>query len=162
MARIYGVAGRKSFDITQEILTKLEDFASRLYSKTQIGAALGVSLDTVIRKMKESADFAAAYERGRALGLAIEAEKIDEVKEALFKNATTMALNDKGMEVGPQGGDTKAQMFILRARAGWTDQKVEISGDPDKPILIAPLFAENYQKSLDKFTKVIDAPASDS
>lgn len=156
MGKSLGLVGRHKYHVTPEILQAVEKFASKLYSKTQISACLGISIDTFIRKSKESADFAAAYERGWAKGLINEAEKLEKVEAGAYYNATNPAIDKDGNPVGPQGGDPGMQKFILQSKAGWTPNKLEVSGNPDKPILIAPLFAKNYQKDLDKFTQVID------
>lgn len=148
--------GKPAYKITPEVLANLEHLASKLYTKTQISACLGISIDTLIRKIKDSADFAKAYETGWAKGLIQEAEKIELVEQKAYFNATNPAIDKDGNPVGPRGGDPGMQKFILQSKAGWSPNKLEISGNPDKPILIAPLFAQNYQPNLDKFTKVID------
>ncbi len=142
--------------IVADYLEKTEELATRLYTKRQIAACLGISESAFFSKLKDSKELKQAYDRGWNKGLEKEAESIEKIKAALITNATTMALDKDGNPVGNQGGDTKAQMFYLRARAGWSDQKVEISGNPDKPILIAPLFAISYQPALDAFTKAVN------
>ncbi len=67
-------------------------------SRRQICAALGISEDTLARRAKEDDAFEAALATGRAQGIA-------EVAEALHARACA--------------GDVRAQVFYLRACAGW-------------------------------------------
>jgi hypothetical protein len=143
---------KPKFHITPEVLAKVEELAAKDFTENEVAAGIGIHPVTYsLKKKDEKNGLIQAYERGKQKALAEQAEKILEVKKALFKNATTMALDKDGNEVGNQGGDTKAQMFILKAKAGWIDTKVDIGSDPDRPILIAPLFNKDYTKSLGEF-----------
>ena len=161
MAKSLGLLGRPVYQITPEVLKRVEELASKLYSKAQIAACLGINVTTLISKLKDYPNFSEAFDRGWNKGLENEAETIEKVKQSLIINATTPAIDKDGNAVGYQGGDTKAQIFIMKAKAGWTDQKLEISGNPDKPILIAPLFKSDYSKDVNLFLQeddnVVDA-----
>lgn len=155
MAKSLGLLGRPIYEVTPQVLADLEQYAYDGMSKREISDCLGISETTLNIKLKDYPNFKAAYDKGRREGLIDQATKIRRVKESLFRNADDHEVIIKDQPVTVPG-DVKAQIFIMKAKAGWSDQKVEISGNPEKPILIAPLFAKNYQKDLDKFTQVID------
>ena len=147
------------WDITPERISKVHEYARELMSKREIAACLGIHENTLIIKLKENSEFSEAYEEGKRKGLEAEVEAIRAVKASLYDNATPhmAVIKDQVIEVP---GDIKAQMFILKARReGWTDQKLEVSGNPDKPILFAPLFKEDYSKDANLFLDESDADA---
>lgn len=156
MAKSLGLVGSPAYAITDQVLADIERFAFDGMNKTEIAGCLGIHLTTLISKLKESANLTNAYEKGRREGLIETANQIREVKTSFFKNAQDHAAISKDGLVIQVPGDVKAQMFALERKGGWK-KEIEISGNPDKPILIAPLFAKNYQKDLDNFTQVIDA-----
>lgn len=155
MAKTLNKPGPVGFQITPQVLRDLEQCAYDGMNKQEISACLGISDTTLNKNFKDSREFLAAYEKGRREGLIETAKQVRRVKESLFKNAMDheVIIKDEAVMVP---GDVKAQIFVMKAKGGWRDNHVELSGDPDRPILIAPLFASNYQKDLDKFTKVID------
>lgn len=85
-------------------LKQVESLAKRGLSMEQIAISLGVHVATLYRHQKAYAEFRSALERGRAAGIMIVA---NELFEAAVK------------------GDRTAQIFFLKAHAGWRDQ-----GDP--------------------------------
>jgi transcriptional regulator with XRE-family HTH domain len=103
------VAAKKSTKPRIEInLERVTELASRGLSQEQIAAALGIGARTLQSRKAESADFAAAIEKGRAEG-------IEEVANALFTNA--------------KNGNVTAQIFFLKAQAKWKDKPELEDGD---------------------------------
>jgi len=143
MAKSLGLVGKPAYVITPQVLADIEQYAYDGMNKQEIADCLGIHVTTLISKLKESANLTNAYEKGRREGLVETANQIREVKTSLFRNAKDHERLDKDGNVINAPGDVKAQIFIMKAKTGWTDQKLEISGNPDKPILIAPLFAVN-------------------
>ena len=85
-------------------LEHVKQLAARGLSRDQIAAALGISRDTVFRRLKDSATFATLIKEGEALGLKA-------VSNALFE----AALN----------GNVTAMIFFLKCRASeqWNDKQ---------------------------------------
>ncbi len=141
------------WEITPDRIAKIQEYAYELMSKREIAACLGIHETTLISKLKESPSFAMAYDEGRQKGLDNEVAQIRAVKASLYANAQPHEVIAKdGETVIEVPGDVKAQTFILKARReGWIDNKVEVSGNPDKPILIAPLFKADYSQNVNLF-----------
>ena len=92
-------------------LAKVEALASRLLTKEQIAISLGISVDTLYSRQRESQDFQDAIKRGREKGVATVANKL--VESAIE-------------------GNTTAQIFILKTHGGqdWKDkQDVNLTGE---------------------------------
>lgn len=92
-------------------LAKVEELASRLLTKEQIAISLGISVDTLYSRQRESQDFQEAIKRGREKGVATVANKL--VESAIE-------------------GNTTAQIFILKTHGGqdWKDkQDVNLTGE---------------------------------
>lgn len=88
---------------------KVERLAGLGLSREKIAIALGCSERTIYNRIREDADFAAAFARGRAAREVIVADKLAE-------NC------DKG--------DTSAIKFYLQAVAGWAEkQQIEMQAD---------------------------------
>jgi len=107
------MAGAPRIEIDDEILKKTEALAAQGLSQEQIASVLGFSRDTLARRKKDNAAFAAALKRGQHKGIA-------KVANALFQSAT--------------GGNLGAQVFYLknRDRDNWKDrQELEHSGAID-------------------------------
>lgn len=104
-------------------LAQVELFASRGLTREQIAAALGISYSTLNRRSK---DLESAIKRGESRGIA-------KVANALF---------DKAVK-----GNTAAQIFFLKARAGWKEtNRNEIVMDDEQPgDGMADLYAEMRQ-----------------
>lgn len=107
-------------------LAQVELFASRGLTREQIADALGISYSTLNRRSKDLEDLEAAIKRGEAKGIA-------KVANALF---------DKAVK-----GNTAAQIFFLKARAGWKEtNRNEIVMDDEQPgDGMADLYAEMRQ-----------------
>lgn len=107
-------------------LAQVELFASRGLTREQIAAALGISYSTLNRRSKDLEDLEAAIKRGEAKGIA-------KVADALFNKAIK--------------GNTAAQIFFLKARAGWKEtNRNEIVMDDEQPgDGMADLYAEMRQ-----------------
>ncbi len=97
-------------------LARVTELASKGLSQEQIAAALGISERTLRNRKAESAEFAEAIEKGRALG-------IEEVANALFENA--------------KAGNVTAQIFFLKAQAKWKDKHDADDGEGDEPTPVA-------------------------
>lgn len=88
---------------------KVERLAGLGLSREKIAVSLGCSERTIYNRIRDDADFAAAFARGRAAREVVVADKLAE-------NC------DKG--------DTSAIKFYLQAVAGWTErQQVEMQAD---------------------------------
>ncbi len=88
--------------ITQEILDKAYESASRGLTQEQIAAQLGMSEATLYNKLKSNLEFLEAIKSGQASG-------IQQVANAMFETAID--------------GNTTAQIFYLKNRAGWADKQ---------------------------------------
>lgn len=89
------MAGRPKFEITDEIIKKVEALAAQGLSLEQIASVIGCSADTVGRRKKDNAKFADAIKRGQNKGIAT-------ITNALFQKAKT--------------GDNAAMIFYLKNR----------------------------------------------
>jgi len=90
----------------------VEKMASQGLSQRDIAAALGISEDTLGRRKKDNADFAAAIKKGKALG-------ITTVTSELMKQI--------------KAGNTTAAIFFLKTQAGWKETTV-LELPPDKKL----------------------------
>jgi hypothetical protein len=93
---------------------EVERMARLGMTQAQIARALGVSTDTFERRKAESETLRMALERGRAKG-------VDLVAGALFESAMK--------------GNVRAQVFYLKAHAGWSETK-------HRPFSVPPLGQE--------------------
>jgi transcriptional regulator with XRE-family HTH domain len=92
----------------QPDLERARQLAAQGLTREQIACALGVSRSTVFERINDNSDFSDAIKAGAADGIAA-------VTNALFKSALD--------------GNTTAQIFFLKCRAGWQDRnQVELSG----------------------------------
>ena len=122
------MAGRPKFEITDEILRKVEALAAQGLSQEQIASCIGCSLATISRRKLDNEKFDAAIKNGNAKGIAT-------VTNALFQNA--------------KGGNLGAQIFYLKNRAGWRDkQEVEQSGPGGGPIQVESTLSEDQALQL--------------
>ncbi len=105
-------------------LEKIEDLAAKGLTLNEIAAALGIDVRTLYNHRKKFREVGEAINRGAANGIAMIANK-------LFEAA--------------KNGNVTAQIFYLKARAGWRDQGpvVEIHNEqnvrvrPDPATLVA-------------------------
>lgn len=107
--------GRPAFEITPEIIERVEELAGQGLPKYQIAHVIGISYETLNEKTKEYPEFSDAIERGKAQG-------IETITNALFLKAQT--------------GDTAAIKYYLNNRSDeWSEtQKYEHSGPGGGPI----------------------------
>jgi len=107
--------GRPPFEITPEIIERVEELAGQGLPKYQIAHVLGIHYDTLNEKSKENSEFSDAIERGKAQG-------IETITNSLFIKAQT--------------GDTAAIKYYLNNRSDeWSEtQKHELSGPGGRPI----------------------------
>lgn len=106
------MAGRKRIAIN---LRKVERLGGLGLSERQICDALGISDETLRRRKIDSVDFVAALKRGKA-------RACGNVANWLYEQC--------------RQGNTTAQIWWEKTRSGFSD-KVQISGDPDNPLLVA-------------------------
>lgn len=110
-------------------LAEVTNLASRGLTEEQIGAALGISTDTIRRRKKDYAEFGEALKKGKAQGVAM-------VTNALFKNA--------------QEGNVVAQIFYLKNRdpENWADrQQYEHTGKNGAPIATTTMTVDEYKQA---------------
>jgi len=120
--------GRPAFEITPEIIERVEELASQGLPKYQIAHLIGISYETLNEKTKDYPDFSDAIERGKAQG-------IETITNALFHKART--------------GDTAAIKYYLNNRSDdWSEtQKHELSGPGGGPINSVSMSKEDYEKA---------------
>lgn len=104
--------GRPPFDVTKEVLERVETLASEGLFKKQIAAILGIHYDTYNEKAKLFPDLPEAYTRGRGKG-------VGDVVKALFDKA--------------KGGDVVAQKHYLKHidKEHWGDAQTNILTGPE-------------------------------
>jgi predicted sugar kinase len=90
------MAKKKEFD-----LNEVERLASLGLTEEQIGLALGVSPDTMTRRKQDTAEFAEAIKRGKALGIGHVTNKLRELIDS---------------------GNPTSTLFFLKCKAGWNEQ----------------------------------------
>ena len=110
-------AGRPQFEITEEVLKKVESLAAQGLSKREVALCLGIHVSTYCDKQNEYPEFSEAYDKGSSKGVA-------QVANALYQKAV--------------GGDVTAQKHYLNNRGeGWSErQSNEHSGVNGGPIQI--------------------------
>ena len=76
-AKIKNLVGRPKFEITDEVLDKVQNLMTKGLTKEQAAGMLGVSLSTFMLHQSQNSEFSDAIKRGQAQG-------IDAVTNALF------------------------------------------------------------------------------
>lgn len=106
-------AGTSKFEVTAEILTKVQALASQGLTTVQIGHVLGRAESTIYKYKKNNVEFAEAIKEGQAKGVAT-------ISNALFKAG--------------KAGNITAMIFYLKNRAAneWKDRIPE-GTPPDVP-----------------------------
>lgn len=102
--------GRPKWEVTPEVLEKVEALAAQGLTQDQIARSMGISPDTLYERKKDNAEFSEAIKAGQAKGIAT-------ITNSLFKAA--------------KAGNITAQIFYLKNRApkDWMDRKaIEHSG----------------------------------
>lgn len=91
-------------------LKRLEELAAQGLAGYQIAQALGISYDTLARRLEDTAEIAEALKRG-------EQAAIGTVENALYRNAT-------------EGNNLGAQIFWLKNRSSgkWRDKTEQVIG----------------------------------
>ena len=92
---------RPPFEITQEVLEKVEDYAAKGLTQQQIADALGICTTTLFEKKNLYAEFANAIKRGSAKGVEFVASKL--LENVANQNVT-------------------AQIFYMKCKGKWNDQ----------------------------------------
>ena len=97
------MAGRKAFEITPELLERVEAHATDGMTKQEIAASLGIHEATLYRKINGNREFCEAIKTGQAKGIAA-------VTNYLMKSA--------------REGNVTAQIFYLKNRSptNWNDR----------------------------------------
>ncbi len=125
---------------------KVFELSAQGYTKTDISREMGFHIDTWYEAVKRQPEVSEAYNKGR--------ESANHKLETFaYKQATILAEKADHPSVA-------LLIFLLKARCGYRD-RVEVSGDPDRPLLIAPLFSDNYSKEVAKLLgapQVVNAP----
>ena len=107
-------AGRPPFKVTDEVLKKVEKYASLGLTQEQIAHNLGISTNTLRAKKKQFSLFLNAMEKGKAKG-------ISAISNAVFESA--------------MGGNVSNQQFYLKNRAPdqWesVEKRVVSEGKPN-------------------------------
>lgn len=94
-----GKPGRKKIEID---LAQVEKLAAIGLNEQQVADSLGICVDTLAARKRDSSSFSEALKRGKAKGVA-------KISNALF---------EQGMN-----GQTAAAIFFMKNRAGWTDKQ---------------------------------------
>ena len=107
--------GRPPFEITDDVLKKVERYAAQGLADYQIGLLLGLHKATMVEKKKDFPEFSEAIEQGRAKG-------IGTITNSLFNAAS--------------GGDVGAMKYFLnnRDKGNWKDKINHDLTSGDKPI----------------------------
>ena len=111
-------AGRPPFEITEEVIRKVEALAAQGLTQEQICSVIGICPDTLCRKKKQFSEFSDAINRGKHKGVAT-------VTNALFNKA--------------KKGDTACSIFYLKNRdnKSWQerpDKRCQFDYDPKAPL----------------------------
>jgi hypothetical protein len=108
-------AGTSKFEITDEVLVKVQALASQGLTTVQIGHVLGAAESTIYKYKKNNVEFAEAIKQGQSKGVAT-------ITNALFKSA--------------KSGQVTSMIFWLKNRAPdeWKDRVPEGTySDTDPP-----------------------------
>jgi hypothetical protein len=92
--------GKPPIEITPDMISKAENYASRGLTKEQIAHCLGMGCSTLFEKINDYPDLADALKRGKSKGIAM-------VADNLLKNV--------------ENGNVTAQIFFLKCQAGWKE-----------------------------------------
>lgn len=96
--------GRPAFEVTPEVVAKVEGLAAQGLDLVQIANVLGINRSTLCKKKAQFEELEDAIKRGRDKGIAA-------ISNALFQKA--------------KKGDTTSMIFFLKCRAGWREQEAE-------------------------------------
>ncbi len=121
LAKRKGSAGKPPFAITKVVLAKLEKLGESGIVQRWAAMALMMSEDTFIRRKLDNADFAKAWERGRAKFALKISQRAVKIHDGLYKNATHSS------EAAP-GGIVSAQLGYLDKVIRRPDASEELQG----------------------------------
>lgn len=99
------MAGRPPWIPTPEIIQEVERLSGLGLNQEQIADCLGIHIDTVCVKKHEYPEFADAFKKGKAKGIARVTEKL------------TKQMDD---------GNASAAIFWLKCNAGWKEAREEL------------------------------------
>lgn len=104
--------GRPEYQVTKELLDKVESLAAQGLTEKQICDCIGWSQETLIQKKKSYSELSEAIKRGKSKGLAL-------VTQSLIANA--------------KAGNVTAQIFFLKNRDpdNWKDRRDNTLSDPN-------------------------------
>jgi hypothetical protein len=106
---------------TDKELQAVEEACANGCTMKEVIVTLGISHTTLYERIKELPALADAIDRG------VE-RSIQQVRNALFINATSPALGKDG-PMGPPAGSVEAQKFFLQSRAGdKVNNSLEVTG----------------------------------
>ena len=126
--------GRKKIEID---LAQVEKLAAIGLNEQQVSDSLGIHVDTLRNRKKESSAFSEALKRGKAKGVAT-------VANNLFEQS--------------KDGNVSAGIFFMKNRAGWSDRQ-DVSYTDDS---LPPLTNEEKLERLDKLRQRIERSVSGS
>jgi len=118
--------GRPPYEITPEVIAKVEKLAAQGLAEYQIAAVLGISQETLINKKKDYSEFSEAIKNGKAKGIA-------KITNKLFDKASD--------------GDNTAMIFYLKNRDpdNWEEvQKRQVTGAQGGPVKTDNTFKIEY------------------
>ena len=120
--------GRPPFEVTDEVLIKVQSLASQGLTKKQIAKVLGICYMTLNRNEKKNSEFSDAIKEGQAKGVAT-------ITNALFKSA--------------KAGQVTSMIFWLKNRAPdeWKDRVPEITHHVAPPTRIEIVTVDGRKES---------------
>lgn len=92
----------KKIDITDEMIKRAEEAASKGLNKEQVAYRIGIGKTKLYEEIKDNTELADAIKRGNM-------KAIEDVTNALYETAMS--------------GNTTAQIFFLKNKAGWRDRQ---------------------------------------
>jgi hypothetical protein len=90
--------GAPKFEVTPEIISKVETYASMGFKKVAIAKLLGIHYDTLNERCKENSDFSEAFTLGKIKGVVVATTKLSEKVRKGDLNAIKYYLNNQGKD----------------------------------------------------------------
>ena len=123
--------GRRPWKPDPVMIERIREYAKTGSTIEQIAHVVGIGKTTFHKALNEIPEIVNALKEGRSTAAVLIAGK-------LYESA--------------KSGNTTAQIFYLKAQAGWKD-RVEVSGDANAPVVIAqgtvrPLNADEVGKAV--------------
>ena len=109
--------GRPAFEITEDVISRVEKLAAKGLSRDQIAWSLGIHPATLYKKKAQNTELSDAIKRGESSGL-------EEITNSLYKNA--------------KKGNVTAQIFYLKCRSPsqWNDRPHESDEGYVEPVKV--------------------------